>query len=345
MNIIREIKKKKNNSFSSFLFVLLVIFFTRTSRIFLSIASRIFISVISRIFIFLSIVSRIFVFLFIISTISIHSNYLLLVLWTKKLNKFIIYSGDYMEIIGPLLISTIAGLSTILGSLIIFLKLQEKHINRFITFCLSFSLAIMIGISITDLIPESTYIIISNYKLFKGLLICLITFIVGIILILWINKKITREEWGTKDLYKLGILNMIALMLHNLPEGIATFMSSYKDINLGIKLSLAIMLHNIPEGISIAVPIYYATGSKREAIKKTFISGLAEPLGALLAFIFLHKYITYKLISIVLIFVAGIMITLAIDELLPQALKYKENKYIILGLIIGLIVIVINLML
>ena len=250
-----------------------------------------------------------------------------------------------MEIIGPLLISTIAGLSTVLGSLIIFLNLKESQINKFITFCLSFSAAIMIGISITDLIPESTYIIIKNYKLFKGILISLITFIIGILLILYINNKIAREEWGTKDLYKLGILNMIALMLHNLPEGIATFMSSYKDINLGMKLSIAIMLHNIPEGISIAVPLYYSTGKRREAIKKTFISGLAEPLGALLAYIFLHKYITYKLISIILIFVAGIMITLSIDELLPQALKYKKDKYIIVGIITGVVLLIINLLL
>ena len=250
-----------------------------------------------------------------------------------------------MEIIGPLLISTIAGLSTILGSLVIFFKLKERQINKFIVFCLSFSLAIMIGISITNLIPESTFIIISNYKLFKGTMICILTFLIGILLILWINNKLTKEEWGKKDLYKLGILNMIALMLHNLPEGIATFMSSYKDINLGIKLGIAIMMHNIPEGISIAVPIYYATGSKNDAIKKTFISGLAEPLGAILAFIFLHKYITYSLISIILIFVAGIMITLAIHELLPKALKYKENKYIIFGLIIGIVIIIINSML
>ena len=250
-----------------------------------------------------------------------------------------------MEIIGPLLISTIAGLSTILGSLVIFFKLKTYFINKFITLCLSFSLAIMIGISITDLIPESTYIIITNYKLFKGIIICLTTFLVGIFLILWINKKISQKEWGSKDLYKLGILNMIALMLHNLPEGIATFMSSYKNINLGIKLSIAIMLHNIPEGISIAVPIYYATKNKKDAIKKTFISGLAEPLGALLAFIFFHKYITYKLISIILIFVAGIMITLSIDELLPKAIRYEESKYLKVGIIIGVIIIIINLLL
>lgn len=247
-----------------------------------------------------------------------------------------------MEIIGPLLISTIAGLSTVLGSLVIFFKFKDYQINKFISFCLSFSLAIMIGISITDLIPESTYIIITNYKLAKGIFFSIITFIIGVILILWINKKISKAEWSNGDLYKLGILNMIALMLHNLPEGIATFMSSYKDISLGFKLGFAIMLHNIPEGISIAVPIYYATKSRGEAIKKTFISGLAEPLGALLAFIFLHKYITYQLISFILIFVAGIMITLSIHELFPKALKYKEQKFIIIGLVVGALVIIIN---
>jgi len=135
---------------------------------------------------------------------------------------------------------------------------------------------------------------------------------------------------------------MIALMLHNLPEGIATFMSSYKDINLGFKLGFAIMLHNIPEGISIAVPIYYASKSRGEAIKKTLLSGFAEPIGALLAFIFLHKYVTYKLISFILILVAGIMITLSIHELLPKALKYKEYKYIGIGLFTGCILIILG---
>lgn len=140
----------------------------------------------------------------------------------------------------------------------------------------------------------------------------------------------------------MGILSMLALMLHNLPEGIATFMSAYQDMSLGISLGIAIMMHNIPEGISIAVPIYYATSKKSSAIKKTFISGLAEPLGAILAYIFLSKYITNELISIVLIFVAGIMISLSINELLPQAMEYKENKYIYLGLIVGVGVILIQ---
>ena len=102
------------------------------------------------------------------------------------------------------------------------------------------------------------------------------------------------------------------------------------------------MLHNIPEGISIAVPIYYATGRKKLAIKKAFISGLAEPLGAILAFIFLHNYINELFISIILLLVAGIMISLSINEILPQALKYNENKYIIIGFVLGTVLMIIN---
>lgn len=251
-----------------------------------------------------------------------------------------------MEIIGPLVVSTIAGLSTALGSLVIFLKWKKEHINQFITFCLSFSLAIMIGISITDLIPNSTFVLLQKFKLIKGSILCILAFAIGIILVNFLNKKINTAKENMQEekgrLYKLGILSMLALMLHNLPEGIATFMSAYQDMSLGISLGLAIMMHNIPEGISIAVPIYYATNKKSSAIKKTLLSGLAEPLGAILAYIFLSKYITNEFISIVLLFVAGIMICLSINELLPQAMEYKENKYIYYGLLVGVFVIMIQ---
>ena len=246
-----------------------------------------------------------------------------------------------MEIIGALLVSTIAGLSTILGSLVILFKFKEKNINKFITFSLSFSLAIMIGISITDLIPESTYILLSSYGIEKGIVISFIAFVIGIILVKYLHKLMDKTE-AKNDLYKLGILNMLALILHNFPEGIATFMSSYKDIELGLKLGLAIAFHNIPEGISIAVPIYYATKSKKNAIFKTLLSGIAEPIGAILAFIFLSKYITDELISIILLLVGGIMITLAIEVILPKAKKYNLNKFLYLGLLIGIILILIN---
>ena len=246
-----------------------------------------------------------------------------------------------MEIIGPLLVSTIAGLATVLGALVIFMHFKEKNIEKFIVVSLAFSAAIMIGISITDLIPSSSLVLLQNYGINKGIVYAFIFFILGIFLIKFLNKIMLKVE-AKSDLYKLGILNMIVLIIHNFPEGIATFMSSYNDITIGIKLAIAITLHNIPEGISIAVPIYYATNSKKEALKKSLLSGIAEPIGAIIAYLFLSKYITNSLISIILILVGGIMITLAIEVILPKALKYKLNKYLKLGFGLGFILILIN---
>lgn len=245
------------------------------------------------------------------------------------------------NIIIPLILSTLAGLSTLIGAIPIFFKIKEKNLNKFISFCLSFSIAIMISISILDLIPTSFFEIVNFYGIGKTLIILLIAFIISYIIITYLSSLVEKESKGI-DLYKLGILNMIVLILHNLPEGIATFLSSYHSIDLGLRLSVAIMLHNIPEGISIAVPIYYATGSRRKAIKSTLISGLSEPLGAILAYVFLKRFVSELMISIVLIVVAGLMITLSIQEMLPRALKYKENKWIYLGLITGTILVIVN---
>lgn len=244
-----------------------------------------------------------------------------------------------MSFFNAFLISFAAGMSTLLGSLVILFNIKEDKVNKFITFCLSFSIAIMIGISITDLIPTSFFQIFYNYTLFKAIFITIISFILGILIINLLNKKMSNNE---DSLYKLGILNMIALMLHNFPEGIATFIGSISSPSLGIKLSLSIMFHNIPEGISIAVPIYYATKSKRKAIFNTLLSGIAEPFGAILAYLFLKNFITDTMISIVLLFVAGLMISLSINEMLPKALSYKNNKYIYYGLLLGIILVLIN---
>ena len=247
-----------------------------------------------------------------------------------------------MEIFGPLLISTIAGLSTVLGGLIVYLKI--KKVEEFITFCLSFSLSVMIMLSIIELIPDSSFVITQNYGYLLGFIILITVFLIGMVLVNLINKRIdkVKSSSSNKDLYRVGVLSMIALMLHNFPEGIATFMSAYKNIYLGINLGLAIMMHNIPEGISISVPIYYSTGSKKKGVVYSLISGLAEPLGAILTFILFKNFINDITLSIVLILVAGIMITLSINKLLPEALKYNKKKNMIMGLLLGVIVVCIN---
>lgn len=247
-----------------------------------------------------------------------------------------------MKLMAALLISTIAGFATLIGGLLSYLKISKENINKFITFCLSFSLAIMLSLSVFELIPETFITLIKSYNLSLTLLIIGVVFLLGVGLILILNKIISKLSSNTNNLYKLGILNMIALMAHNLPEGIATFMSSYNNISLGIKIAIAIMLHNIPEGISIAIPIYYATKSRKKALKMTAISSLAEPLGAILCYLFLKDYINDTSIGIILTLVAGIMITLAIHELLPEAKKYNEENILSFGIITGVIIMIIN---
>lgn len=239
------------------------------------------------------------------------------------------------------LISSIAGLSTLLGCLFIFIKV--KNINKFISISLSFSAIVMILISIFDLIPGSFFTLFFKYK-YLGILFSIISFIIGVFLIKVSNNIINKLEGKGSSLYKLGIISAIVLIMHNLPEGVITFLTTENDLNLGIKIALAITLHNIPEGICIAVPIYYSTKSWRRAVRTTLISGLSEPLGAILAYFFLYKYITVDILNIIFILVAGIMISLAINDILKESIKYSENnnKYIYLGIIIAVIFFIIS---
>lgn len=229
---------------------------------------------------------------------------------------------------------------TVIGALCIFLKIKESKVNKFITFCLSFSIAIMIGLSVTELIPRSIFNIIYYYGSSKGQIIIFLPIIFGYLIINILTKKTNKEP--TNDLYKLGILNLIVILVHNLPEGIAVFTSSYENIELGIKLMIAISLHNLPEGIIIAVPIYYATKSRKKAMVFAFISGLAEPIGALIAYIFLKDLMFNSFIDITLLFVGVIMVTLSIKELFPKAQSYNENKYLNYGFLIGTITLLLS---
>ena len=135
---------------------------------------------------------------------------------------------------------------------------------------------------------------------------------------------------------------MVALMIHNFPEGIATFISGYENTTLGISIALAIALHNIPEGISIAIPIYYSTRSRLKAFKYTLYSGLAEPLGAFLAFIFLRPYINEIILAITFALVAGIMLYISFAELIPTARKYKYHKIYLISIFLGIFTIILS---
>lgn len=242
------------------------------------------------------------------------------------------------EILLPFIISSIAGLSTLIGYLFIYIKPSKT--SDFIGASLAFSMTMMMIISITDLIPEGFFYLKGEYNIILAILILSITMVAGYVLNRIIGKKINESKKEKGSLYKLGVLSMIALMLHNLPEGILTFLSSSIDIKIGLKYSIAIMLHNIPEGIAIAIPIYYSTRSKGKAFSNTLISGLSEPLGAVLAYVFLYKYMSNTLISIILLLTASVMISISINDIFKETEKYNKHsvtKGIILGIIIGFI--------
>lgn len=233
------------------------------------------------------------------------------------------------------LVTFLAGISSVLGIIPCFLKSKKQ--NSLIAASLAFSSGIMITISLISLIPEAAALMKETFKTFPSFLITAIFILLGIILSTTIDDKV-EQKLKANNLYKLGIITTLILIIHNIPEGITTFISTSQNQTLGFKLAFAITLHNIPEGISIAIPLYYSTNSKKKAFLYTLIAGFSELLGALLAFIFLKNIITPLILSITLAITAGIMIDISVYEFLPNAFQYKKNKatvyYFVLGILI-----------
>lgn len=235
------------------------------------------------------------------------------------------------------LITILAGFSTMIGIFPIYFHKKSQDI--IIPVCLSFAAGVMISISLFSLIPEAVSAISKTFILFPAILIVSIFIVVGILFSSFVDQKI-EKKFANNQLYKLGLISVIALMFHNIPEGITTFISSNQDLRLGITLSIGIALHNIPEGISIAVPIYYATKNKKKAILLTFISGFSEFFGAVLAYLFLAPIITSLGLGVILALAAGIMIHISIYELVPTAYRYscffKDTIAFIIGFFVML---------
>ena len=246
-----------------------------------------------------------------------------------------------MREILPFLLCLIAGLSTLLGSLFIFIKGNKENI---IKCSLAFASGVMLSVSIFDLIPESLTMFQSTSKnsIFLNIMVFII---IGLIIPLFIDKILPNKLDQNSKLYKLGIFTMVAIIIHNIPEGIATYISSETNIKLGIAITMAIAMHNIPEGISIAMPVYYATKNKKKAIGLTFLSGMSEPLGAVIAFLFLNPIINNTIMGGLFAIIAGIMTYISIIELLPAALQYKEKKKTIISFLFGIIFMYVNHML
>ena len=241
----------------------------------------------------------------------------------------------------PFLLCLIAGLSTLLGSLFIFIKGDK---NKIIKHALAFASGVMLSVSIFDLIPESLTMFQSTTRNFIFLNI-MVFIIIGLVIPLFIDKILPNKIDQNSKLYKLGIFTMIAIIIHNLPEGMITYITADHNLKLGVTIAIAIAMHNLPEGISIAIPVYYATKNKRKAISLTFLSGMSEPLGALLAFLFLKPIINNTIMGALFGIIAGIMSYISIIELLPAALQYKEKKKTIVSFLIGILFMYVNHML
>lgn len=231
------------------------------------------------------------------------------------------------------IITFIAGISTVIGGIIPFFNIKNKE--RIIIISLAFASGIMIAISMFDLLPEAFNYLKDSYNFFVNGFIIIFSFIGGVVLFKFIDKYLTGD---VDNLYRLGIFSMIAIILHNVPEGIITFILSTNDIKLGIVMAISIALHNIPEGISIMVPIYYGSGgSLKKAFFMTLLAGLSEPIGGVVFYILFKNYINNLMIGILFSVISGIMIYLSFTELLPKSLEYNKRNLTLSFFMIGII--------
>lgn len=267
------------------------------------------------------------------------------------------------HILLALILTLFAGLSTGIGSTIAFVAKRTN--TKLLTLSLGFSAGVMIYISFVEIFQEAKTSLIHHYNEFQGTAYTVIAFFGGMLLIAIIDKLIPSfenpheirgieamrtkpEDQKFRKLYRMGLMTALAVGIHNFPEGIATFMSAIHDPATGIAIAIAIAIHNIPEGIAISVPIFYATGSRKKAFFYSFLSGLSEPVGAVIAYFALMPFInsgnSEVFFGIILAAVAGIMVFISLDELLPSAEEYGEHHVAIYGLTTGMGVMALSLL-
>ncbi len=227
-------------------------------------------------------------------------------------------------VIAGLVLSLFAGLSTAVGALIIFFIKDFKQC--YLGVCLAFSTGVMLTVSFVELLPagmEGSGKVFALFAFFVG---AVFAFLIDYLIPhRYIMEKASQHDFDPK-LFRVGLFVALGLAIHNFPEGFAVFMANQLSLQFGLVMAVAIAMHNIPEGISVAVPVYYATKKKRNAFFISFLSGLAEPVGAVIAALFLLPFLTPKLIGASLAFVAGVMVYICVDELLPTAYSCAVGK-------------------
>ncbi|MGM0510434.1 MAG: zinc transporter ZupT [Thermoplasmatota archaeon] len=245
------------------------------------------------------------------------------------------------------ILTLIAGLSTGIGSTIAYFIKNPKL--KYLSFSLALSAGVMIYVSFMELLVTSIEGI--------GELMGATSFFLGILMIAIIDLMIPEVEnphefKSPADieeknplLHRASIFTALAIAIHNFPEGLVTFTTALNDVKLGVVIAFAVAVHNIPEGISVSIPFYYSTGDKNKAFLYSFLSGLAEPLGAVVGFLILLPFLSESLLAGMMGFVGGIMVYISLDELLPLAHRYGRNHMVIFGLVLGMLIMALSMML
>ena len=257
----------------------------------------------------------------------------------------------------PFLLTALAGLSTGIGSCIAFFAKRTN--KKFLSVSLGFSAGVMIYVSMAEILDEAKSMLSQQLGERSGGWVTAAAFFGGMLVIALIDKLIPEgenphevkslevgEDSGQDHKFlRMGIITALAIGIHNFPEGMATFVSALQDPSIALPIVAAIAIHNIPEGIAVSVPIYQATGSRKKAFLYSFLSGLSEPVGALIGWLVLAPIMNPVVFGVIFAGVAGIMVFISFDELLPSAREYGEHHLSIYGLISGMAVMAVSLLL
>jgi len=266
-------------------------------------------------------------------------------------------------------LTTFAGLSTGIGGAIAFFAKRTNY--RFLSLACGFSAGVMLYVSFTEIMSKADESLGIRFGEDAGHWWTAGTFFAGIVFMLLVDQMIPAEKnphevraeaqvealhqhdqreldlhnWiDHHKLHRMGLFTALAIAIHNFPEGLATFLAALENPSLGLAIAVAIALHNIPEGISVSVPIYYATGSRGKAFVYSMLSGLAEPAGAMLGYLVLRPFLSPALMGGLFGAVAGIMVYISLDELLPTARSYGKGHDSLYGLLAGMVVMALSLL-
>jgi len=267
-------------------------------------------------------------------------------------------------------LTAFAGLATGIGSAIAFFAKRTNY--RFLSLATGFSAGVMIYVSFTEILTKTNAAFLESHGRAASAWLTAASFFGGMLFIGLIDRLIPQaknphearttvevdalyirgqetspvaDAGGQRKLLRMGLFTALAIGIHNFPEGLATFLAALSDPKLGVALAVAIALHNIPEGISVSVPIYYATGSPGKAFAYSCASGLAEPVGALVGYMMLRAFLSPALMGAMFGGVAGIMVFISLDELLPTSRAYGKGHDSLYGLVAGMVVMALSLLL